>query len=78
MPQACEAAEHEADGVRISLLTLLRRSPDAGHRLAAPQDETHGSYPERPTGNQEGKILRPRATKVGDSRALRKTAYAPR
>ena len=51
-------------------------SISVGYRVTAPQDETHGSLRERPTGNQERKILRPRATQVGDSRALRRTAYA--
>ena len=33
------------------------------------EDETHGSFPERPTETKNEKILGPRATEVGDSRA---------
>src|SRR6516162_2588970 len=36
---------------------LDMHSISVGYRVAAPQDETHGSVRERPTGNQEREIL---------------------
>jgi hypothetical protein len=61
----------------IFITNALLRSLKAAHRLAAPQGERRGSFPERPTGNKK-QILRPRATQVADSRrALRRTAESP-
>jgi hypothetical protein len=55
---------------------LDMHSISVGYRVTAPQDETHGSLRERPTGNQEKNSQTARHAGRGFPRALRRTAYA--